>query len=193
MQQTELFAPVLPPGMRYQEEFLSPSEERALIDLIATLPLEQAQYKQYTARRRTVNYGSSYDFSELAATPAPPIPSSLLPLRERVATWANEPADAFVHALVAEYAPGTPLGWHRDVPEFELIVGVSLASHARMRFRPWPWRPERRKEVFALELAPRSIYLLRDEARWAWQHSVPPVKTLRYSLTFRTARAKEIE
>ena len=93
-----------------------------------------------------------------------------------------------MQALVAEYTPGTPLGWHRDVPDFELIVGISLAGTARIRFRPYPWKPERRKEVFALELEPRSAYILRDEARWGWQHSVPPTKELRYSITFRTAR-----
>lgn len=68
------------------------------------------------------------------------------------------------------------------------IVGISLAGTARIRFRPYPWKPQRRKEVFALELEPRSAYVLRDEARWGWQHSVPPTKELRYSITFRTAR-----
>jgi len=95
-----------------------------------------------------------------------------------------------VQALIAEYTPGTPLGWHRDVPDFELIVGISLAGAARIRFRPYPWKPERRKEVFALVLEPRSAYILRDEARWGWQHSVPPTKELRYSVTFRTARTR---
>jgi alkylated DNA repair dioxygenase AlkB len=35
-------------------------------------------------------------------------------------------------------------------------------------------------------LEPRSIYILEGEARTAWEHSVPPVDALRYSLTFRT-------
>ena len=111
-------------------------------------------------------------------------------LKGRVAQWAGESASSFVQVLVSEYQPGVPLGWHRDVPDFEVIVGLSLASTARLRFRPYPWRPELRKRVFALEVEPRSIYVLRDEARWGWQHSVPPVPQLRYSVTFRTARLR---
>jgi alkylated DNA repair dioxygenase AlkB len=96
----------------------------------------------------------------------------------------------FVQVLASEYQPGVPLGWHRDVPDFEVVVGVSLASAARLRFRPYPWDAAHRKEVFSLDLEPRSIYMLRDQARWGWQHSVPPVKQLRYSITFRTARER---
>ncbi len=186
MQQHDLFSLTLPYELAYHPEFISQDEERGLLDWMATLPLECAQYKSYRARRRTVNYGSSYDFEALASTAAPPIPVELYPLCVKVARWASQPEEAFVHALIAQYEPGTPLGWHRDVPEFELIAGVSLMNSARMRFRPWPFRPERRREMFDLELAPRSAYLLRGESRWRWQHSVPPVPALRYSITFRT-------
>jgi alkylated DNA repair dioxygenase AlkB len=186
--QASLFAPVLPPGLIYRADFLERDEEQALLGHIRALPLREAQYRQYTARRRTVNYGFSYDFQHLEARPAPPIPEFLAPVRARAAQWAGVASEDFVQALVAEYTPGTPLGWHRDVPNFELIVGISLAGAARIRFRPYPWQPERRKEVFALELEPRSAYILRSEARWGWQHSVPPTRELRYSITFRTAR-----
>jgi alkylated DNA repair dioxygenase AlkB len=98
------------------------------------------------------------------------------------------PEETLEHALVARYTPGTPLGWHRDVPDFEDIIGVSLAAEALMRFRPWPPRDPRRADVRRLALAPRSIYLLRGPARWQWQHSVAPVAALRYSVTFRTRR-----
>ena len=189
--QADLFGRTqLPRGLIYRPDFLSADEERALLALIRTLPLSEAQYRQYTARRRTLNFGFTYDFAHLKAQAAPPIPDSLTPLREKAAVLGGVPSSAFVQALIAEYRPGAPLGWHRDVPDFELIVGVSLGSAARIRFRPYPWKPERKKEVFALELAPRSAYVLRDEARWSWQHSVPPVKTLRYSITFRTARGQ---
>ena len=187
--QASLFEPVLPPGLIYRPDFVERAEEHTLLEHIRTLPLREAQYRQYTARRRTVNYGFSYDFQHLEAKPAPPIPEFLAPLRARAAQWAGVAAEDFVQGLIAEYTPGTPLGWHRDVPNFELIVGISLAGTARIRFRPYPWKPERRREVFALELEPRSAYILRDEARWGWQHSVPPTKELRYSITFRTARS----
>jgi alkylated DNA repair dioxygenase AlkB len=186
--QASLFPPVVPQGMTYRTEFLGRDEERALLEHIRSLPLREAQYRQYTARRRTVNYGLAYDFTHQKANVAPPIPEFLAPLRARAAQWAGVESEDFVQALIAEYAPGTPLGWHRDVPDFELIVGISLGGTARIRFRPYPWKTERRKDVFALELDPRSAYILRDEARWGWQHSIPPTKELRYSITFRTAR-----
>ncbi len=187
--QANLFAPVLPPGLTYRTEFVAADEECSLLENIRALPLREAQYRQYTARRRTMNYGFSYDFTHLQANAAPPIPEFLAPLRARAARWAGVAPEDFVQALIAEYTPCTPLGWHRDVPDFELIVGISLGGAARIRFRPYPWKPERRKEVFALELEPRSAYILRDEARWGWQHSIPPTKVLRHSVTFRTARA----
>ncbi len=190
MKQAEIFPQSLPPGLIYREDFLTAAEEQQLVAEIQGLPLKEAQYRQYTARRRTVNFGFSYDFTHLQSKAAPPIPDFLTPLRTRVATWAGVQPEDFVQALIAEYQPGTPLGWHRDVPDFELVVGISLAGAARLRFRPYPWSPEKKAQVFALELAPRSAYILRDEARWAWQHHVPPTKELRYSITFRTASDK---
>jgi alkylated DNA repair dioxygenase AlkB len=194
MQQSDLFAGAslpLPAGMSYREAFLSERDEASLLSIIQSLPLTEAKYRQYTARRRTISYGAGYDFTHQKTTPAPPLPAFLDDVRSRAAAWAGIEAEDFVHALIAEYQPGTPLGWHRDVPDYEVIVGISLASAARMRFRPYPWTPERRKEIFAIELARRSAYILRGAARWQWQHSVPPVKVLRYSITFRTARQRE--
>jgi len=190
----DLFArgPDLPDGLAYEPAFLGADEERELLAAIATLPLAEARYRQYTARRRTVSYGSSYDFATNALAPAPPIPELLAPLRARVAAWTGIAADAFVHALVTEYRPGTQLGWHRDVPEFGVVVGVSLAGRCRMRFRPWP--PDRataRAHGFALDLAPRSAYVLRRAARWRWQHAISPTKELRYSITLRTSAGRD--
>jgi alkylated DNA repair dioxygenase AlkB len=149
------------------------------------LPLAEARYKDYTAKRRTVSYGFDYDFSYNAIHPAAPIADFLQPLRARAADWLGVPSENVKHALVAEYRPGTALGWHRDVPDFELVCGVSLGTACRMRFRPYPPRGNR-KEILALELAPRSAYILRDDARWRWQHSIAPTRALRYSITFRT-------
>ncbi|MET0659780.1 MAG: alpha-ketoglutarate-dependent dioxygenase AlkB [Steroidobacteraceae bacterium] len=187
--QRDLFGtPVLPEGMHYFEEFLSESDEIGLLDVIATLPFDHSRYRQYTAKRRTVSYGFSYDFTDRALRPAEHIPEFLHPLRQRVATQAQLDAEQFVQALVTEYEPGTALGWHRDVPQFETVVGLSLANPCRMRMRPYPPRANKRDGVIALALQPRSMYILRDAARWAWQHSIPPTKALRYSITFRTLR-----
>ena len=134
------------------------------------------------------SYGSAYDYDRQRLLPAPPLPAFLLPLRERIARWAGLAPDAFCNALVAEYRPGTPLGWHRDVPDYELVAGVSLAAPARMRLRRYPPQGGRRDEILALELAPRSAYLLQGVARWGWQHSISPTAALRYSITLRTGR-----
>jgi alkylated DNA repair dioxygenase AlkB len=173
-------------GYVYEPDFLSEADEAALIREIRTLPLEEAEYKQFRAKRRIKSYGGRYDFSANQLLEAEPIASFLHPLRERVADWTARPAERFTQALVAEYASGTQLGWHRDVANFELVVGVSLGSACRMRLRPYP--PKTRERSIAVELAPRSIYRLEGEARWAWQHRIPPTPGLRYSITFRTLR-----
>jgi len=171
-------------GYAYEPDFLTAQEEAALIEILQRLPLAEAEYKQFRARRRIVSYGGRYDFGAQRLNEGEPIPEFLLPLRTRVAAWAGEAPDHFTHALVAEYSPGTQLGWHRDVPDFERVVGVSLLGHARMRFRRYPPKP--RERAVAIDLAPRSIYRLEGEARWEWQHSVSPTPGLRYSITFRT-------
>jgi alkylated DNA repair dioxygenase AlkB len=178
----------LPEGCDYANDFITPAEEQRLLAFITSLPLQEAQYKQYTARRRVVSYGGVYDYDTLELKPAGDLPAELGWLRERAARWLGVNPSDFNHALVAEYRPGTPLGWHRDVPEFECVVGVSLGTPARLRFRPYPPDQPQRKDIVTLEVAPRSVYKLTGPARWAWQHSVPAVETLRYSITLRTPR-----
>ena len=110
------------------------------------------------------------------------MPDFLLPLRERAAAFAQLPEAELRQALVTEYAPGAGIGWHRDKPMFGEVIGVSLLSPCNLRFRraaPDGW--ERR----SLNPAPRSAYLLQGPARNEWEHSIPGVKTQRYSVTFR--------
>lgn len=176
--QAELFAvdDLLPPGLDYASAFVTAAEEAELLALLATLPMAHATHQQYTARRRV-------HFIEPDLLPPP-----LQRLRDRLAAWAGvAPAD-FVHALVSEYRPGTPLGWHRDAPQYEVVCGVSLGGPATLRFRPWPVESPKAADIVALDLAPRSAYAMRGPARWGWQHGVPPVKALRWSVTMRTAR-----
>ena len=177
--------PQPPDGFIYQPEFVSSAEEAELLNIVRALPLKEAQYLQYTARRRIVSFGGSYDFSSQELHPAGPIPEFLHPLRERIAALMRVPAQSVHHALVAEYQPGTPLGWHRDVPDFGVVGGVSLLGFARMRFRPYPHRKNDRTAL-KLDLEPRSAYVMRGPARWHWQHAISPTRELRYSITFRT-------
>jgi alkylated DNA repair dioxygenase AlkB len=188
--QHELFAAPapLPEGFRYAEGFLSVAEEAELVRAIASMPLVEARYRAWTARRRVASYGGQYDFDRHRLLPAAPIPPVLFALRAAAADFAGMDGAALTNALVAEYRPGTPLGWHRDVPDFEVIVGVSLAGAARMKLRRYPHVVGERRGVLSVELAPRSVYCIRGEARWHWQHALAPTPTLRYSITFRTPR-----
>jgi alkylated DNA repair dioxygenase AlkB len=181
-------APALPEGMSFREDFISEGEEAALLERIRSLDLQEARYKAYTARRRTMSFGSQYDYDDNRLLAAPAIPAFLHPLRARLAEWAGIDADAFTNALVAEYRPATPLGWHRDVPDYELVAGVSLAGEARMRLRPYPPVSPKKEDIINLTLPPCSAYILKGVARWGWQHSIAPTPGLRYSITFRTRR-----
>jgi alkylated DNA repair dioxygenase AlkB len=189
--QAQLFAasPASPPGFAYAPQFLSVAQEAQLLEVMRTLPFEEAQYKEFRARRRIVSYGGRYDFTHHELTQAPPIPQFLQPLRAQLATWADLPEERIQHAMIAEYRPATPLGWHRDVPQFEEVMGVSLLGHARLRFRPWPPASGQRA-TWKIDLEPRSAYLMRGAARWLWQHAVSPTPELRYSITFRTRNAQ---
>ncbi|MBV9075681.1 MAG: alpha-ketoglutarate-dependent dioxygenase AlkB [Acidobacteria bacterium] len=176
----------LPEGLVYLSDFLDESEHRALIKHVEALEFHPFEFQGYKAKRRIVEYGFEYDFSTRKASPAGSIPDFLVPIRERAAKFANLGASELTEALVTEYPAGAAIGWHRDVPQFEIVIGISLGSSCRMRFKPM-----KGGQISWLELAPGSSYLLRGAARWQYQHSIPAVKELRYSITFRSLRKKE--
>jgi alkylated DNA repair dioxygenase AlkB len=191
--QFDLFADeALPsiPGLIYQADFLTPEEEKGLLEIIATLPLMPARYKEYESKVRILSFGGLNDFNTHTVKPSPALDARLVPLRNRVADWLRIEHGAISHLLVTEYLPGTQLGWHRDVPVYETIVGISLGNPATIRFRPWPPDVLTSRRKVSLEVMPRSIYKLDGEARWGWQHAVPPVKYPRWSITLRVNRAK---
>ncbi|MDC0693085.1 alpha-ketoglutarate-dependent dioxygenase AlkB [Klebsiella pasteurii] len=190
--QYDLFADeALPsiPGLVYQPDFLTQEEEAGLLDIIASLPLMPARYREYESKVRILSFGGSYDFSTHTVLPSPALDVRLIPLRNRVADWLKLEHESISQLLVSEYVPGTQLGWHRDVPVYETIVGISLGNPATLRFRPWPPSERTRHRAVSLEVVPRSIYKLDGEARWGWQHAVPPVKYQRWSITLRVKRS----
>jgi alkylated DNA repair dioxygenase AlkB len=176
-----------PEGFRYRLDLIGGGEERELGARIPALPLKEFEFQGYLAKRRVVYYGWQYSYATRSIGRAEPIPDFLLALRERAAAFAEVPADALEQVLVAEYRPGTPIGWHRDKPMFGDVVGVSLLSACTLRFRR---RAGDSWERWAFAAEPRSAYLLRGPAREEWEHSIPEVEALRYSVTFRTLRAK---
>lgn len=174
-----------PEGFRYEEELLLPEEEARLVRHIERLPLKEFEFHGYTGKRRVLSFGWHYDFGSSSLDRADDIPEFLRPIRERAAAFAGLTAEAFPHVLVTEYTPGTPIGWHRDKAVFDDVVGVSLGSACRFRFRR---KAGTAWERYTLELQPRSFYLLRGPARTNWEHSIPAVESLRYSITFRSVR-----
>lgn len=188
--QIDLFsqASAYPEGLAYEPEYLDRDEEAELLARVADLPVSEARYRGFVARRRTLHFGYGYDFTSNRLEDAPSLPAFLLPLRAKAAALAALPAEDFVQGLVTEYRPGAPIGWHRDVPQFGVVVGVSLRNACRMRFRPYPPARDWTRHAFTLALEPRSAYVLKDAIRWGWQHSIPEVDAPRWSITFRTMR-----
>jgi alkylated DNA repair dioxygenase AlkB len=174
-----------PDGFRYEADLITAAEEAAVLDEIRKLEFHAVQMRGVTARRRVIQYGWKYSFDRSRLAPGPEIPAFLLPCRDRAAAFAQVDPASLSEALLTEYQPGAPIGWHRDAPGFELIVGISLLSACRFRFRRGAGRGSERVSV-ALE--PRSAYVLSGPARSEWQHSIPGVDALRYSITFRTLR-----
>ncbi|MGA0606302.1 alpha-ketoglutarate-dependent dioxygenase AlkB [Phenylobacterium sp. VNQ135] len=186
--QQSLFEPAAPPapaGFAYRADFVSEAEERELLGRLAELPFEPFQFRGYEGRRRVQSFGWKYDFTGPGLVQAAPLPDWLLAVRDRAAAFAGLPAEAFQHLLINEYREGAPIGWHKDRPVFEKVVGISLGAETVMRFRR---RRGERFERLNVPLAPRSAYLLDGPARSEWEHSLPEAKALRYSLTFRNLR-----
>ena len=176
---------VVPEGFRYQQNFLDAAEERELLARIGTLKFREVRMRGVAARRRVIQYGWKYSFESFRTAEGPPLPDFLLAIRDRAAGFAAVSPPALAEALLTEYSPGAPIGWHRDAPGFGIVVGISLLAPCRFRFRRGRTGAWETREIV---LEPRSAYLLSGPARSEWQHSIPPVAELRYSMTFRTMR-----
>ena len=178
-----LFDAPLVPGLVTSEEFVSTTEEEALIAGIAGVELSPFRFQGFTGKRLTHSFGYHYDFDTARFAQTEPIPDWLLPLRDRAAAFAGLAPDDLVQALLIRYDPGAGIGWHRDRPVFDRVVGISLGSPATINFRQRTATGFRRVK---LELAPRSAYCLSGEVRREWEHGIASHDALRYSVTFRS-------
>jgi alkylated DNA repair dioxygenase AlkB len=178
--------PTLPEGLVYRPDLITPAEEQALVAAFAGLPFKPFEFQGYLGKRRTVSFGLRYDHNDRSLSRAVEAPAFIEPLREKAAAFAGLKAEELQHVLVVEYEPGAPIGWHRDRPEFAEVVGVSFLAEAPFRFRR---RQDKGWDRALLTLEPRSVYLIDGPARTEWEHSIPPLDALRYSVTFRRLRA----
>ena len=189
LMQPNLFgAPVpdLPDGMRYADDVVPRADEEGLVRFIATLPLKPFEFVAgLKGNRRVASFGWRYDFGMHKLEQADDIPAPLLALREQAAAFARLPAARLQQVLVTEYAPGAGIGWHKDRPMFDEVVGISLRAPCNFRLRHKAGATWERKSFIA---QPRSAYLLSGIARQQWEHSIPPLGELRYSVTFRSFR-----
>ena len=181
-----------PEGFRYQAEVLPPVEEQELVERIRQLPLKEFEFHGYVGKRRVMSYGWHYDFGERTLRPTDEIPVFLHKLRERAAAFADLAPGDLPHALVTEYGPGAAIGWHRDKGVFSDVVGISLLSPCVFRLRRKISSASTRWERYSLTVEPRSAYLLRGASRTEWEHSIPGVDALRYSITFRSLRPRAV-
>lgn len=174
-----------PEGFRYQAELIDAAEERELVASFKDLPFKAYEHLGYFGNRRIAGFGWRQDESGRMVETGEPIPDLLLPLLDKVAAFTGLARDSFRHALVTEYSPGAGIGWHRDRPPAVAIAGVSLLSPCHFRLRRKAGDRWDRASIIA---APRSAYLMAGPARSDWQHSIPALEALRYSVTFRTVR-----
>jgi alkylated DNA repair dioxygenase AlkB len=174
-----------PEGLVLRPELLTVEAEAELLGRLDDLRFDPIVMHGQAARRTARHYGLGYDYETRAPQPGEPIPEWLAPVRRHAADLAGEQPEALVEALVQRYPAGATIGWHRDAPAFGTVVGVSLGGSCRLRFQRGTGD---RRRVWEVALEPRSGYVLAGEARRSWQHSIPPTKELRYSITFRTLR-----
>jgi alkylated DNA repair dioxygenase AlkB len=177
--------PQAPLGFVYAEDVIAPADETALVKSFQDLPFKPFEFHGYLGNRRIVSYGHRYDYAARTLRDAAPMPDFLEPLKHAASQFTGIPAHAFQQALVTEYAPGAGIGWHRDKPMFQDVVGLSFLAPCPLRLRQAVGPSWERRSV---PLAPRSAYLLSGDVRDLWEHSIAPVDVLRYSVTLRTFR-----
>jgi alkylated DNA repair dioxygenase AlkB len=179
-------APSLPEGLKYRSDLLPPDGERELVERFAELPFKPFEFQGYLGKRRVVSFGWQYDFNTMEIRRVEDMPAFLLPLRDSAAAFAGLASSDLQLVLLTEYAPGAGIGWHKDRSVFADVVGISLVSPCVFRLRR---KKEKGWERASFTAEPRSIYVLQGPARTEWEHSIPAVDSLRYSITFRNLRA----
>lgn len=144
----------------------------------------------YEAKRKIKSYGYDYCFENGRLKKGEEIPESFNFLLERTADKLYIDPKRVTELLLTEYPIGSVINWHRDAPPFDIIAGISLNADCVFRLRPQDKTRQSRSSVISIPVKRRSLYTLSEEARSEWQHSISPVKEVRYSITLRTVLQK---
>lgn len=180
--------PVAPPGFSYFPGFISVEEEKELIREIEKTSLHPLIFQGYEAKRKVESFGYDWDFQHRKLSKGKPIPDGFIHLIKKVASHLSLKEENIGEMLLTEYPVGSVINWHRDAPPFDIILGISLNSDCKFRFRPYDKAKQHRKNLLAIPLERRSLYKMSGESRTEWEHSIPAVKEIRYSITLRTMK-----
>lgn len=184
--QTEFISQIQhPEGFRYFEEAITPAEEKQLLNFIQTVEFLPYVMRGQASRRGIVRFGHDYGPVGGDHHTVRPLTPELIRLRDCAAEIAGLSAKDFIASVVTHYPPGATIGWHSDMTMFGPVVfGVSLNTACTFKLRP----KAKSKKIYKLNLEPRSLYIMEGKVRSDWEHSIPPVKVDRYSITYRTVK-----
>jgi alkylated DNA repair dioxygenase AlkB len=177
-----------PEGLTYVDAFLGVEEERELLEELETYAFNEVRMRGQVARRTVIHFGWDYDYDGWKINPTTPPSTRVRALADRCAAIARIAPESLEQFLIARYPPGATIGWHRDAPMFgSPVIGISLGSTCTMKFRR---ETDTGFTLFTQLLEPRSLYILDGQSRTKWQHSIPPTKDLRYSISMRTLKRR---
>lgn len=179
---------LLPEGFSYTDDFITAEEEKNLMDLISGLRLHTFIFRGYEAKRKVASYGYDYHFDTRTISKGDEIPEGFRFLIDKAAKHLKIDSEKFAELLVIEYPVDSVINWYRDAPPFDIIAGISLLSDCKFRLRPYDKTKQGRGSVISIPVRKRSLYVMQDESRSKWEHSIDKVKQVRYSITLRTLR-----
>jgi alkylated DNA repair dioxygenase AlkB len=178
--------PLYPEGFSYVPDFISIEEEAALLGEIEKTPLHTFIFQGYEAKRKVASFGYDWNFEKRQLSKGKDIPPGFHFLAGKVAQHLSRQPEDFSELLVTEYPEGSTINWHRDAPPFDIIAGISLLSDCTFRLRPYDKAQQNRRSIVSIPAKRRSLYIMQGPSRSEWEHSIPTMKQVRYSITLRT-------
>lgn len=179
---------VFPEGFSYYADFITKEEELDLLSAISKVELHRFLFQGYEAKRKVASFGYDWSFEKRTLSKGREIPAAFDSLIQKVADHLSISKNSVAELLITEYPPESVINWHRDAPPFDTIVGISLLSDCTFRLRPHDKAKQNRNAIISFPVEQRSLYIIQGPARTEWQHSIAPVKQLRYSITLRTLK-----